>query len=145
MREEDAVAVLDGLAPESDCEMRLADSRRPKKQERVAVGDPAAGGELSHLLFVHGRLGAVVEVFERANERKLGDGQPHRQAALVFPRNLGLKQMGQRLAKRELLARHLVKQAVELLTDSGELEPREHLIHLVRRRRRHSAPPTACS
>jgi hypothetical protein len=45
----------------------------PEHQQRVAVGYPAAGGEVADLARVERRQGGEVEAFERAHERELRD------------------------------------------------------------------------
>jgi hypothetical protein len=46
--------------------MGLADARRAEQQERVAVGDPAAGGELADPVRIEARLRGEVEAVELA-------------------------------------------------------------------------------
>jgi hypothetical protein len=47
--EQDRVALSDRLAAEADGKMRFADAWRTEQQERVTIGDPAAGGEIPDL------------------------------------------------------------------------------------------------
>ena len=122
-REQDGVAVLDGFAAQGDGQVGLAHPGRPQKQQRVAVADPAAGGQLAHLLGVEARLGVEVEVVEGPHGRELRDGRPHPDPPLVLPGDLRFAEEGQGLAQVELLACRLVQQAVQLVTDGRQLQP----------------------
>jgi hypothetical protein len=51
--------------------MRLAHARRAQQQEVLAVGDPAALGQVAHLLGVHGRLRLEVEAGEVLHYREV--------------------------------------------------------------------------
>ena len=54
------------------------------------------------------------------------DYRRHVDAAMILARNLPLAQQRQRLARRQVRARRLVEQAVELVADAGELQARQH-------------------
>ena len=51
--------------------MCLADPGRPQEQQGLAVGDPAADGEIADLRLVDRRLGAEVEAIEVEPEPEL--------------------------------------------------------------------------
>jgi hypothetical protein len=51
-------------------------------------------------------------------------------------------QEGQRLPERHLVARRLVRQAVELVADGGQLEPRQHGQQGLVIDAHHQAPPS---
>lgn len=105
--------------------MRLADPRRPQQQQRLAMRHPAAGGELADLPRIERGLRGKVEAVEIAHRREVSDLAGHRDAPLVFAGNLPFHQKGERLAQRQLALGGLVQQAVELVADRGELEPRQ--------------------
>ncbi len=71
--EQHRVALPHRLAPEGDSEMTLPHPGRPLNQQGVAVGDPAAGREIAHLLGVERGLGGEVEALQRAHAGELGD------------------------------------------------------------------------
>jgi hypothetical protein len=45
---------------------------------------------------------------------------------MILARDLALAQQDQRLTRRQVRARRLVEQAVELVADAGELQSRQH-------------------
>jgi hypothetical protein len=50
--EQHRVALADRLAAERNGEVGLADARRPEQEQCCSVGDPAAGGQITDLIFV---------------------------------------------------------------------------------------------
>jgi hypothetical protein len=73
--------------------------------------------------------------------------QRHLDAAMILAGDLALAQHRQRLARRQIRARRLVEEIVELVADAGELQPRQHLVEPVGRHikvslhARHLKPP----
>src|ERR1700756_1570257 len=56
------------------------------------------------------------------SRREVGDLAGHLDAPFVLARDLALDQEGQRLTQGQLTSGRLVQQAVELVTDRGELQ-----------------------
>ena len=142
------VALPDRLAPECDRQVRFPDSWRTEQEGRVPVRDPPRRGQFPDLTLVDARLRLEVEVRQLADCREVGDLERHLDAPFVLARHLALDEERERLAQRQLLLRGLVEQAVELVPDGGQLQPRQpaeerlmvHDIHLrsSRRRRPHT-------
>ena len=98
-RDELHVVILpDCLAAEADSQMRLARARRAEEQNRVAMGDPAAGRQLPDLPLIQRWLRLEVEAVQLAHEGELRQLARHGDAPLVAPRDLARHQEGQRLA-----------------------------------------------
>ena len=55
----------DRLAAQGNSQMTFADARRPLDQQCIAVGHPAASGQVAHLLAIERRLGCKVESLQR--------------------------------------------------------------------------------
>ena len=108
--EEHRVVLPDRFAAERDREMGLADPGWAEEQEHIAMGDPAAGGELADLVRIEARLRGEVEVGELAGAGKVRDLQRHLDSPLVLARHLALAEEGDGLAKGEILPRRLVEQ-----------------------------------
>ena len=146
--EQRRVALPDRLAPECDRQVRFPDSWRTEQEGRVPVRDPPRRRQFPDLTLVDARLRLEVEVRQLADCREVGDLERHLDAPFVLARHLALDEERERLAQRQLLLRGLVEQAVELVPDGGQLQPRQpaeerlmvHDIHLrsSRRRRPHT-------
>jgi hypothetical protein len=93
----------------------------PEQQHVLAVGDPTRTGKLAHLLGIDGGLCRKVEAREIAHEWEAGQLQRHLDAPLVLAGDLALAQQYQGLAQAQLLAAGLIQQAIELVTDAGQL------------------------
>ncbi len=89
----------DRLASQGDRKVRLANPGRTLDQQRVSVGDPAAGGEVAHLLGVQRGLGGKVKPLQRALVRELRDPRAHLDTPLLAVRHLRPAQQRQRLAQ----------------------------------------------
>lgn len=100
-------------------------------------------GDLADLLLIDRRLRGEVEALEVAHEREASQADAHFDAALVLARNLTFAEQGQCLSDTQLAPRRLVDQAVDLVTDRGQLQPVEHLEQMVVLH--HQRPPTNCS
>ncbi len=125
--------------------MRLADPRRPEQKQRIAVGHPAASGELAKLLLVERGLGGEVEAVEIAQGREVGDLGRHLDAPFVAPADLALAQKGHRVAQAQLALGGFVEQAVELIADGGQLQPGQHVGERLAIGVHDQSPPAACS
>ena len=97
--------------------MRLADARRPEQQERIAMLDPAAGGQVADLRLVDRGLGGDVEPVAIAHDREACEPDAHLGAPLVLAGDLALTEERQRLAQARLALGGLVQQRVERVAD----------------------------
>jgi hypothetical protein len=103
--------------------------------------------EAADLLGVDRGLRLEVEGGEFFHRREVRELQRHLDAAMVLAGDLALAQQRLRLARRQVRARRLVEQIVELVADAGELQPRQHFVEPVGRhvegsvRARHQKPP----
>ena len=86
---------------------------------------PAARSELADLPGIERGLGSEVKAVEVAHRREVGDLPRRLDAPLVLASYLSLDQEGHRLAQGQLALGRLVQQAVELVADRGELQPRQ--------------------
>src|SRR5271169_5480822 len=80
-----------------------------------------------------------------AHRREVGDLPRHLDAPLVLAGDLALDQEGQRLAQGQLALGRLVQQAVELVADRGELEPRQRAQQALVIDGHDQPPPATCS
>src|SRR5262249_52185818 len=71
---------------------------------------------------------------------------------MILARDLALAQQDQRLTRRQVRARRLVEQVVELVADTGELQSRQHGVERISRcfgcslcARHQKLPPTTAS
>ena len=87
--------------------------------------DPPRRRQFPDLTLVDARLRLEVEVRQLADCREVGDLERHLDAPFVLARHLALDEERERLAQRQLLLRGLVEQAVELVPDGGQLQPRQ--------------------
>jgi hypothetical protein len=71
--EVDPVARLGRLEAQGYRQMAFIHTRRPQKDNVVAVGQKAQGGQFLHLPLVDRTLEGKVEGFERLGKRKLGE------------------------------------------------------------------------
>lgn len=120
--------------------MRLADTRRPQQQHCFGIGDKAPGRELADLLLIDRRLSGEVETIKVADKREARQPNAHLDPALVFAGDLAFAKQRQGLADRQLAARRLVDQTVELVADRCQLEPIEHRRQMIVVH--HQCPPT---
>ena len=142
-REQDAVAGHDGLAAESNCQMRLAHAWRTQKQHGLAVGDEAAGGDLADLSLVDRGLGGEVEAGEVPHRGKAREPEGHVDAALVAPGDLALAEHGERLPDRQFAPSGFIDQAVELITQRRQLQPAQQGNEMVMAIHQKRPPATA--
>jgi len=119
-------------------------TRRPLDQQRVAVGHPAAGREVPHLLGIERRLGREVEGLQRALVGELGDGGAHLDASFLAVGHLRLAQQCQRLTQRQIPPRRLVQQPVEPIAHRRQLQAGKHIGERVYASA-HQPPPASCS
>jgi hypothetical protein len=115
------VAGQDRLAPEGDREVCLADARRPEQQHVLAVGDPARRRQVADLLGIDRGLCLEVKARKLLQSREVGELQSHVDAPVILAGDLALAQHDQRFPRRQVGARRLVEQAVELIADAREL------------------------
>jgi hypothetical protein len=96
-------------------------------------------------------LVCIAAVDARADKRvalSIGNSKYQHVPAIILARDLALAQQDQRLTRRQVCARRLVEQAVELIADTGELQSRQHGVERVGRFFQLSslpAPSEACS
>jgi hypothetical protein len=64
--------------------MGLADTRRPQQEQRLAMGHPAAGGQVADVAGIEGRLGREVEAAQVAMGGEVGDLAGHLDPALAL-------------------------------------------------------------
>ena len=131
---------------ERHSQVRLADARRTEQQQRIAVGDEAAGGEVADLRAVKRGLGGEVEAGNVPHERELRQTEAHVDAALILPGDLALAEERQRIAQGQLRAHGFVEEAAELIAHRRQLQPRQHPVEVVLRVCvHHHAPPATAS
>jgi hypothetical protein len=106
---------------------------------------PAAGGELADLAWIERGLGGKIEAVEVANHREVGDLARHLDAPFILTGDLAFDQKGQRLAQGQLALGRLVQQTVELVTDRGQLQPRQRARQVLMVEAHHQPPPAARS
>lgn len=139
------------MANESDDRRRPACRRAPRQRfigrkspactakqtdnclEKQAIHNPVhasahahrqkAKPKLADLVRIDAGLGIEVEAVDFACVREVRDLHRHLDPALVLARDLPFAQERQRFAQRQVLARLLVEQTVELVADGGEREP----------------------
>jgi hypothetical protein len=143
--EQDRVVLPDRLVAQRHRQVRLAGPRRPRQQDRLAVGDEAGGRQLAHLPGVERGLGREVEAPQVAREREVRDPHRHLDPSLVAARDLPLAQERERFAQRQLTPGRLVEQAVELIADHCQPQPAEHADERLVVDHRHQPPPMARS
>ncbi|MGY3362789.1 hypothetical protein ACVWZK_009452 [Bradyrhizobium sp. GM0.4] len=78
------------------------------------------------MLWVDRWLRFEVEARKLLHGREVCELQRHLDAAMILARDLALAQQDQRLTRRQVRARRLVEQAVELVANAGELQSRQH-------------------
>jgi hypothetical protein len=122
--------------------MGLPDTGRPEQQQRFTVRNPAAGRQLAQMAGIERGLGGEVEGLEVAHAGKMGDLDPHLDPSLVLAGDLALAQKGQRLAQGQLAPGRLVDQVVQLVSDGGELQPRQPSRQDLMIYGHHQLPPT---
>ena len=125
--------------------MRLADAGRAQQQQRLAVGNPAAGGQLADLALVDRGLGREVEAVEIAPIGEVGDLDRHLDPPLILAGDFPLAQERQRLAQRHIAPSRLVEQTVELVADRRQLQPRQHGEQGIMVDCHRQPPPASCS
>ena len=86
---------------------------------------PAAGGKLADLPRIERGLGGEVKAVEVAHRREVSDLPRHLDASLILAGDLARDQEAERLAQGQLTLGRFVQQAVELVADRSELEPRQ--------------------
>jgi hypothetical protein len=101
--------------------MRFADAGRPEQQHVLAISDPTCASKLAQLLGIDGGLPRKVEAQEIAHEWEAGKLQGHLDAPLVLAGDLTFTQQHQGLTQVQLLPAGFIQQAVELVTDAGQL------------------------
>jgi len=142
--EQHAVATQDGLAPEGDGQVGLADTGWPQEQQILAVGHPAAGRQFADLPFIHAGLGRVVEAGQRGDAGEVRNARAHLDTPFVLAGNLALAQESQGLPERQLLTGGFVEQAVQLIADGRQVQPRQH-VHQVFVGDHQKLPPATAS
>src|SRR6266540_2148771 len=116
----DAVAGLDRLAAERDCEHRFADAGRPDQQDVAVLLDEAERGELFDHAAVERRLGVVVDVGERLLGREAGEAEPALEPAPLDRLHLESEQPLEEARVRRLSLLGVLKGGGELLGDRAE-------------------------
>ena len=125
-REQHRITGDDRLASDRHGEMRLADPWRPEQQDRLSIGNEPSARDLPNLRFVDRGLGAKVETREVTHEGETREAEAHVNAALVASGDFALAEQRQRLADRQFTSACLVDQAVDLVTQGGELQSVQH-------------------
>jgi len=90
--------------PEADEQVALAGAAVADQAERLALGDPGAGGELGDDGGLGVRVGVVVEVGQPLLPREAGGADSAGGAASVAVVALGHEQLGEEPAVGQLLA-----------------------------------------
>ena len=114
------VAPAHRLTAQGHLQVGLAHTGRTQQHHVVAIGHPAAGGQIADLGWIDRGLGIELKALQRAHKGKVGDRHRHRQPPLLLAGHLGGAEPGQGLAQVQLPPRRFLQQPIELLADGTE-------------------------
>ena len=123
------VAALEEREPDTDRQVRLAESRGPDQDEGAPLGDEAVVEVAEHDLAVELGAEPEVEFVERLLEGEGGVLEPAADLIVLASQELLLEQAPQEVRVRHLLGRRAVEPLLMDLADARELELCEHLVH----------------
>jgi hypothetical protein len=94
-RELHGVAPRDRLTAQRHLQVRLAHTGRAQQHHVVAIGHPAAGGQIADLGRIDRGLGLELEFLQCAHKGEVGNGHRHRQPPLFLAGHIGGTKPGQ--------------------------------------------------
>jgi len=141
-----AVALLDGLPPQADGQVRLSDSGRPQEQDVGGVGQVPPGLQFGHQAPVHARLQVEIVGLQGPVQGELGQLGPEHGPFCILGGHLLPDDLVQEVQEAQLGPGPLVQDAVQAGFRAHKLEPAQVAFQALHARVvGHASPPTTRS
>lgn len=140
-REEDPIAVLDGLEAQPDCEVSLPDTGRAQEDDVLACLHKPTDREGLNLLLIERGLIAEVEGLQGLDEGEAGEARPHSDMLLGFRDDLLLEDGLEEVGVVPLPRAGVLEEGFQPFATLEEPEPLAVLLEPFELRGGHDTPP----